>query len=424
VVYLALTFPLFAAAFGNLPQKVDFGIMSGMGVLTILEVGLALGGLLACRGYPRSLVEQWAPYAVFLSWSGLTTLWAPPGVEGVQNALVFALFGLMLLLGGTLAVRDPGRLLRTVDGGLLWISVVSLALVGYELSRQGLPTDSDEAWVIGPRPVAILGLVVLSRLFTRWYYGEPGVRLLLVLWMAAIVASISRTAIATGFTLLAVMMLAQARFRRRRLALTLPVTVTSVMVVLVLALTWTPFYQRMFTGDAALAVGGTKINVSGRANMWRAVIASAREHPIIGNGLGSAQDVVAMAFRDTPSQMSQPHNDYLRLWNDLGAVGLLCFLAAVAGWMWILGRGWYVRERAGRGSPGLELTGFLVLLSLSVVELTDNPIVYQTVMGPAGLLIGAALGARVHHLRRGSTGAVPAEPGLHPWQRIAAAAPE
>jgi hypothetical protein len=39
------------------------------------------------------------------------------------------------------------------------------------------------------------------------------------------------------------------------------------------------------------------------------------------------------------------------------------------------------------------------LLALSVVEITDNPVVYQAVMGTAGLLVGAGLGARIYWQR-------------------------
>jgi O-antigen ligase len=401
LVYLILAFPMFVAAFGSLPRKLDFGPISGMGALTVLEVGLAAAGLLACRRYPKGLLLRAMPYTGFLAWVALTTIWARPQLEGAQNALVYILFGVMVLFGGTLAARNPYRLEHLIDRGVTWITSVALTFVALELAHGGLPSDSEEAWWIGPRPVAILGLVVLSRLLTRWYYGDKWPRVWIVLWMAAIVASISRAATATALGMVGVVVLAQVRFRRRRLAITLPAAVGAVSVVLALAMTWAPFQERMFHGDAAVTVGGTGINVSGRLTMWRAILASARESPVIGKGLGSAQVVVAAAFANTPSQMTQPHNDYLRLWHDLGAIGLALYLAGTFSWMGMLGRDWYRGERSGAEPARLEFSGFLTLFALSLIEVTDNPIVYQSVMGTAGLFVGAALGARVYRSRHG-----------------------
>jgi O-antigen ligase len=384
---------MFVAAFGSLPRRIDFGLLSGMGALTIVEVGMAGVGLLACHRYPKSLLLRTLPCLCFIAWIGLSVIWAPPRMGGMQNALVYILFGAMVLFGGTLTARNDWQIERLIDRGMLWISSVGLSLVAVELVLHGLPRDLEEGWWIGPRPLAILGLVVLSRYLARWYYGDKRARIWIVLWIAAIVMSISRAATATSLALVCVMVLAQMRFRRRRVAITLPVALGAVILVITLALTWTPFYERMFTGDA-VKVGQTSINVSGRVAMWTAVIESAREEPLIGKGLGSAQEVVGETFAHTRGQMLQPHDDYLRIWHDLGAIGLALFLAAGVVWMWLLGRRWYQAERTSRRGASLELTAFLTLLALSVVAFTDNPIVYQSVMGPAGLLVGAGLGAR------------------------------
>jgi O-antigen ligase len=305
------------------------------------------------------------------------------------------LFGLMVLFGGTLAARDPAMVERLIDRGVLWISSVTLGIVAFELIVRGTPKDTEEGWLIGPRPVAILGLVVLSRYLSRWYHGDKRPRPWVVLWIAAIVLSISRAASATSLVLVCFAVLAQMRFRRRRAAVTLPTAVGAVVLVATLAVTWAPFRERMFAGDTKLQVGETSINVSGRLTMWTAVVRSALERPVVGKGVGSAQAIVEDAFAHTPSQMTQPHNDYLRIWHDLGAIGLALYLAAAGSWMWRLGRTWYNSERTGKGAARLEFAGLLSLLALSMVEVTDNPVIYQAVMGTAGLLVGAGLGVRM-----------------------------
>jgi O-Antigen ligase len=395
LIFGLLAFPMFVAAWGSLPRRIDLGSMTGMGALTIVEVGAVVAGLLMCGRYPKWLLLRTLPYLCLLVWAGVSTLWGMPGKDGVQNALVYTLFGGMVLFSGTMAARDPGRVDRLIDRGLTWISWIALGFVFGELALRGLPTDAEESWWIGPRPVAILGVVVLSRYLARWYYGDKHARVWIGLWTTAIVLTISRAATATSLILIGMIVLAQMRFQRRRVALTLPVALGAVALVVTLVLIWSPFYQRMFTGDA-VQVAGTAINVAGRARMWELVIESAKLHPWVGQGLGSAQVAVGLALAHTPGQMTQPHNDYLRIWHDLGVVGLGLFLAAVLSWTWILARDWYAAERRWRQPALLEMTGLLVLIGLSVVEITDNAVVYQAVMGTAGTLVGAGLGARAY----------------------------
>ena len=73
-------------------------------------------------------------------------------------------------------------------------------------------------------------------------------------------------------------------------------------------------------------------------NMWAATIESARHHPLVGQGLGSSQDLIERLFG-----LAHPHNDYLRLWHDLGLVGLL-LLVSVTGLMLLA-----LRETAAMG---------------------------------------------------------------------------
>lgn len=396
LLYRMLAFPMVVAAFASLPRKVNFGPISGMGVLTILEVALIGVGLLTCHRYPRRLLLRTLPYLGFMAWVAASPLWAPPQFSGIQNALVYFLFGLMVLFAGTLAARNVRLIESLIDRGMLWIDCVALGFVALELLFHGLPKDTEEGWWIGPRPTAILGLIVISHHLARWYYGDKRSRIWILLWISAIVVSVSRSATAIALGLVGLVVLAQIRFRLRRAALSGPAVAGAFLAVLMLAVYWQPLHDHMFAGDTKLQLGGTSINVSGRLAMWTAVVESARDRPLTGKGLGSAQQVVSTTFQFTQSQMSQPHDDYLRIWHDVGAIGLGLYLLAAVGWMWLLGREWYDKERAGIETARLEFTAFLALLALSLVEVTDNPVVYQTVMGTAGLLVGAGLGARAY----------------------------
>jgi O-antigen ligase len=392
LLHLVMALPMLMAAFAGLPRLINVGPISGMGAITIVNTGLAAAALLACQNYPKRLLLRWLPYMVFLMWAAMSVTWDPPGSTGIQNGLVYSFFGLLVLLSGTLAFRNPGRVQYVIDRSFLWIDCVSLGLVALELSVHGLTKDTEEGWWIGPRPLAILGVLVVSRHLARWYYGSGAARISIVLWMCAMVVSVSRSATAAALLLVGLVVLAQVRFRLKRAALSIPAAAGAVLIIVALALYWKPLHDHMFVGDTKLQIGGTKINVSGRFTMWGAVVASGSEHPWTGQGLGSSQGIVYSAFAGHETQMTQPHNDYLRLWHDLGVVGLFLYLMAVGTWMWTLGREWY-RAEGRRTSAEMEFTALLALVALSLLAVTDNPLVYQPIMAVSGVLVGAGLGA-------------------------------
>jgi O-antigen ligase len=408
LLYGVLALPLLIAAFAGLPRLVRVGPISGQGALTIVQILLIGGATLACGRYPARLLKRLIPYFCFLVWVGTSLFWAPPDTAGAQNGLVYLLFGLLMLFSGTLAARDPAGVQTVINRAVTWITWIALALVVVELKVHGLTKDTEEGWWIGPRPLAILGIVVLTRHLVKWYYGDSRARVSIVLWMAAIVVSVSRAAAAIGLVLIGLVVLAQMRFRLRRAVMSLPVFVGAVLVVIGMALFWAPLRDHMFAGDTKLRVAGTKINVSGRWTMWTAIVESALERPLIGKGLGSAVQVITTTFASTPGQMTQPHNDYLRLWHDLGAIGLTLYLIAVGLTGWILFRDWYANERRRAGPAQLEITGLLTLLAILAASLTDNPLVYPSVMATAGIFIGAGLGARVYQVD------APPAPGIRP----------
>ena len=133
-----------------------------MGALTIVKVILLGVGILACTGYPKRLLFRIALYWCFLMWAMASVLWATPSLEGAQNGVVYLQFGLTLLLSGTLARRDPLRMERLISSGVRWIDWVALTLVLRDLVMNGLPNDPEEGWLVGPRPLAVLGVVMLS----------------------------------------------------------------------------------------------------------------------------------------------------------------------------------------------------------------------------------------------------------------------
>jgi O-antigen ligase len=399
LLYRVLAIPLLIAGFSGLPRLINVGPMSAMGALTIVQVLLVGAAVLGCGAYPVRLLQRLLPYFAFLAWIGVTLIWARPDTAGFQNGLIYLLFVLLMLLTGTLAARDPELVLTVINRAVTWISIIALSLVALELKVHGLTKDTEEGWWIGPRPLAILGVVVMARELAKWYYGDRKARLPIILWMGAIVVSVSRSATAIGLLLIGTVVLAQTRFRLRRAILTFPALVGAFATVACLALFWPPLHDHMFGGDAKLEVGGTKINVSGRWSMWSVLIDSGMDHPYVGGGLGSSVKVITTAFAQSGSTtITQPHNDYLRIWHDTGAIGLTFYLLGVVVAVWVVFRDWYRDERAGEAAQ-LEFTALLTSLAICASALTDNPLVYPSVAVTAGVFIGAGLGAGAYRVR-------------------------
>lgn len=393
VPYAAVMLPLAVAAFVDLPRDLPAGPVSFMGFLTIVQVFVVAIGLLTCQGYPRYFVLQVVPFGGFLVWAALRSSWQVPGIATVQNGLVYLLFGLAVTLGGTLAGTCPRLTDSLINKGVRFIDYVALSLVLLSILRDGLPT-TNEAWLIGPRALALSGLIPLSWHLARWQYGYRGAGTRSVLWVAAILSSLSRTASAIALMYVAAAFTLQMLFSTRRMLLRFPL-VAGAAVVLAAILYYLPLEERFLTGDTSIQVGDVALNASGRLDIWAAVIDSGARSPIIGQGLGSSN----MAVEFLGPTVGHPHNDYLRVWHDLGYVGVILLVSAFMVWISTLGRAWLRARRRPDELVALQLAAYLALLALVLSAITDNALVYPFVMGPVGVVIGAGLGVSVSRRR-------------------------
>jgi O-antigen ligase len=406
-----LVLVLVAAGLGDVPRLVPFGPVTLGAVYSVLLALIISGGLLLCRSYPRRLLLRLVPWLVFLLWIALQSVWSPPSSYGIQhiqvyiqNILVYSLFGLCLLIGGLLAARNPERTVHLIDWAVRWMSRLALALVGLSLLTRGL----TEIWLITQRTVAVVGLVPLSWYLMRLYFGVPHSWTPIVMWLGVLVLGSSRTASATAILLLTLVTLLKV-WRQRTGALAAVSLVLFAAGGTAFLFLRVPHYRdRLFTGDTGyISVGDVGINASGRIAMWKALAKSGRESPVFGKGVGSSG---FFALDVSEGTMGHPHNDYMRMWYDLGFVGLGLFLWALVAWGAILARGWYRASIRERPAAYTELAGLLALLSLMLVMVTDNAIVYAGTMAAMGILIGAGLGTAAH--RRASGPA-----WIHPEER-------
>ena len=381
--------PLLTAGFVNLAAEWRAGPVSGMGALTAVEAVLVGGAALLAARYPRRLLGRLFPFALLLLWAVLRSILAPPTFEGAQNALVYLLFAGGALLAGTLAARDPVGMRARLGRGIGWIHWTALGVLAVNLVLWGLPREGS--WIVGPRSLALVGLIPLGWHLARWSAGRGRSLWIAGLWFAAVVATTSRTASAIALVSLAVVIALQAPRRPRRAAAGLSALAAGLALGAALVAFAPPFHARFFRGDTSLQVAGYAVNASGRVAFWRLMVQSASQAPLVGHGLGSSQRVMAAEFFESDN-IRHPHNDYLRLWHDLGAVGLGLLLWSFLLWAMVLARAWRRGERTGDPARVVHLAALLVLLELVLAMVTDNVLIYPFFMGAAGVILGTALG--------------------------------
>jgi O-antigen ligase len=130
------------------------------------------------------------------------------------------------------------------------------------------------------------------------------------------------------------------------------------------------FYEMPHSSEEAIEqVEAGNINTSGRLNAWAYLWHVANREPVFGQGQGEAR---YYSLRVWDAVM--PHNDYLRIFLEFGAVGLASF------WGFFLVRAislWRASRTPLRRQIGYH--GFALVCGLAILALTDNPISYTAI---------------------------------------------
>ncbi len=130
-------------------------------------------------------------------------------------------------------------------------------------------------------------------------------------------------------------------------------------------------------------VAGVSINTSGRSFMWEMVINSAKKNIIFGQGTDGPAKML-----NTP-RWGHPHNDYLRLLHHNGIIGLsLWLLFFLSLFIFLYKR---IKKTLNIEYKTYYIFNFIFLLSVMIIMITDNPIVYSYVMYPLMIISGISL---------------------------------
>lgn len=318
---------------------------------------------------PPALLRRAAPYLVFV-FLGLLSLAVAPNLRLAVAGLVQITAPLPAFLLAA-RVRDRAAFLR--HASTVCQAAILLAVGLTVLSRAGLVPGE----VLSTRPMAI-SLVVLFVIASL--HLSPGRAALLGgLALAVSAGTGGRTSSAV---LLAVLVLSPAfrlTWRGRAVLAALG------LIGVVLASQTTAFQERFFFGGSGTLTdaltGSEALNTAGRRELWPRVLDECSGSALLGRGVGTGS---AVSNELTLGVLSQPHNDYLRTYCDVGVVGTLPF------WLFFVGAGLVGVRLARRGDPLGHASGSLVL-ALLVLALTDNPILYTAhFMVPVGMVLGLA----------------------------------
>lgn len=415
VMFAVMAAAIVVASLVDLPRTRQSGSMTWLGAITVAQSVVGVVALLFVEHAPTRVVKLVALFGAFVLWAALSIIWAPPRNEGLQNAAVYLAFTVLLTLSAAATAGFRPQVERVIGTSMVMVDVIALSLVVASMVFRGWPTD-PQAWFVHARALALFGLVPLSWHLARWMHGNARSALSAGLWVVALFVSLSRAA--TGIALVLVVLALRVRARSGRAVLPSRLLLLSLVpLAFAAALTVKPFRERLFFPIGRDASTSTfQLRDNGRMIMWRIVARSALEAPIVGKGLGSSESVVSAEYEWT----GHPHNEYLRVWHDLGMVGLSLLLAAfVLSWRALWTDWCRRRRRAEELEPTLQLAALGALLALLLGMLTDNSLVYNFVMAPTAVLVGAGLGAGLgassprHHrrkMRRDATRSTPSNP--------------
>lgn len=334
-----------------------------------LLVALGVTPLVVVQPLSRRAVRLLAPYLAFLLLSLVSVGFSLSPIEGVQQTVQLAVPALVYLMAWRLPGDAVTRALAPAARILLGVAV---ALVVMELTVGQIGPISAST---RPLAVALGMLVVLATLDAVRLRGVviPG-----AVAVACAIMSGSRTASAIILVLVLMHPLIALDWRRR-----VALGLAAVMMVLLIAQT-PAFKERFFfSADAGITDVFTlseNLNTAGRRELWPRLARDCAQTPILGHGAGSSY---VLSLEYSGGAMPQPHNEPLRVFCDTGIVGSVLF------WAFFVGLG--VRAvRAGPSSP-LSAAALQLLVALTGLGLTDNPIVYTGhFMAPAALVWGLA----------------------------------
>ena len=335
--------------------------VAGVGSQVLVNGLIALLLFVNCRIFTRRPAPlHWA--AALALWAVVSILWSQDPLLTARRAVPFAFAA---AFGMFLATRLPRArflfLLQTTFALLAcWSAVLAFGFpsIGLDASTghggdwQGVFTQKNACG----RAMVFALATVLAR--GRLSAGRA---LLLLLFTAELILSGSRGAWLLGGLLVAAMLLFRASCRLDRATRTALFAVSGLLAIGLGALAWLQF-------SSLAALLDRDPTLTGRTAIWHQVWLSILHRPALGYGFSAfwrgAQGaswsvVIALKF-----VLFHAHNGFLEIWLELGAAGLLLFVAGFLRGAWLL----WPELRAGRFAEAAWPFALLLLIALYDVD--------------------------------------------------------
>lgn len=344
-------------------KKVRFPVEIGLLIafcifLPLVEFWKAVAWLLyvlvwlANRVRSRDLGGRWQIWdTLIVAWIGSAYLAAAfAGLGGNAWAKTGDLATHTLLLWLVMRAGYSERELRWILGALVLSTVAGLAHGYWRISRGVVEFDRLQLNSVGHVNHTAIYLAIMlgvgaSWLFARWQKWRPGPRgvalAVVAFFLASLVVTASRGAVAIGFLLLLV--LAAAWWPRWRAPIVVSALATVIVSVLLIA-----FGAGVVRKHNEIAA--TENTLSFRDGIWRMGVAAWEKYPWFGVGKDNYSFITPDLVRTWRSEAGEDfdprlyvrsphaHNLYVNTLAERGAVGLTALVALLIAWLTALVR--------------------------------------------------------------------------------------
>ncbi len=341
-----------------------------------LLAGLCLFSMILLTSRRQLDLAPWWPWLIWIGYLWMSMLWARElDGKNIQDALQYTMPIVVGIIAAT-TIRTVGEMKLVFAAfvvALLGVSVYTLLFVQEVFDPTWLETHIRSAALT----TTVMGCVFLAAFPQRYFWPLFG-------WGACLaIATLTSSRMATLALLAAFVLHPLVKAFRWKVA------AVATCAVLGLALFYTPTFQKHFFAGGSGNIGDLasgKVDDLGRLEAWEQTWYQAVDTPLIGRGVGSIHAFVDSIWVDT----DQIHNDYLRLFYEVGLLGLTLFLS-VAGWQLLTLRKRIAETRGiARTALAASYLGFCALL---ITCITDNTITYNLFYtDPLFAMLGSAYG--------------------------------
>jgi O-antigen ligase len=327
IYLLAFTGPLLVGAdasdvMGSLLGRID--------VTSFRVVGSVTGALLVILlsfGKSWRFIRVSLPYILFIMFISVSLVWAPSALYGLRT--IVKLVALFLLMVAVAITIDDEKKLNTFLN-VITVSCLLSALIAIFCQLKGMNPDS-KLTLPGSSPAVFSANMLVGFIISLNKKNSSTVRksILVVFYMAVIIAADTRITITAMFVILSVF-----GFLKMRGVFKVVLPVASVSAFLMLFLMVDKFRNRMFLGTKSVSLDSQQgvnhamghLAGSGRFAAWDQVL-DRYFYPnmLTGSGIGTTQNY----YYSSHLKIGAIHSEYVRLLAETGLIGISLFLLSM-----------------------------------------------------------------------------------------------